>query len=621
MNQSKTINVIYNDKEHSVEIENECTYEEFQILVFSVTDVEPTSQRFYFLTKSIEPSPFEKINVLNNQKILLSNLKKFKLPNLIDEGLKNRLEGMYRDMMKYNSDRLQQLALEQVPLEIKKEKDLKRKMLMLLDWFKNEYFSWVNSPECSDMICGTPSTKLIGNDRASFEEQKHQASRIEVYRCDSGHITRFPRYNSVEKLLSTKCGRCGEWANAFTLFSTALGFITRYILDFTDHVWNEVFIDGRWIHIDCCEATYDSPLTYEGGWGKELSYVFAFEFNGIYDVTSRYSIKLPQLKRYLISESDLSNYLNATNHRIRSTLPFNDLCSILHREFLEDNEKQNYHLRTYSNDLTGRISGSSEWRNSRGESGKNNNENNNLNSKQQQQQQQSEIPIISKSIYSLDSISKARESLKLVGNCDITKNGICLTPDENDRVGGFWLKERVDIISNGGFICRFKFLIKTNGADGMAFVIQNDSASSLGIGGCGLGYQGIRNSIAIEFDTYPTKDHCRDPDGNHISIHTRHLEPNSAHHRFSLAHGNPQNNKPMNDGIEHECIIKYSLTDGGNGGTIDVWLDKYQVLYKINANIQQLLKLHENKSCFIGMTASTGGLKQAHIISNFSIGY
>ncbi|KAM9986812.1 hypothetical protein ACTFIY_011232 [Dictyostelium cf. discoideum] len=619
MNQSKTINLIYNDKEYLVEVENECTYEDFQILVFSVTDVDPTFQRFYYLSNSKlrDPLPTEKIIVLNNQNILLSNLKSFKLPIKIENGLKNRIEGMYKNMIRYNSDRLQQMALEQVPLEIKKEKDLKRKMLMLLDWFKNEYFTWTNSPECSDIKCGTPSTSAVGSDSPTFEERSHQVSIVEVYRCASNHITRFPRYNSVEKLLSTKCGRCGEWANAFTLFSMALGFTTRYILDFTDHVWNEVYIDGRWIHIDSCEATYDSPLTYEGGWGKQLSYVFAFEFSGIYDVTSRYSIKLPHLNRYLISESDLTNYLNHLNHQIRSTLPFDELRSILNREFLEDNEKQSYHQRTYSSDLTGRISGSSEWRNSRGESGNNNNNNN------QQQQQQSEIPIILKPIYSLDSISKARESLKLVGNCDITKNGICLTPDENDRVGGFWIKERIDIISNGGFICKFKFLIKTNGADGMAFVIQNDSINSLGIGGCGLGYQGIRNSIAIEFDTYPTKDHCKDPDGNHISIHTRSLEPNSSHHRFSLGYGNPKNNKPMNDGIEHECFIKYSTSNGGgdDDGTIDVWLDKYQVLYKIKANIQKLLNLHENKSCFIGMTASTGGLKQAHIISGFSIGH
>ncbi|XP_046536427.1 peptide-N(4)-(N-acetyl-beta-glucosaminyl)asparagine amidase isoform X1 [Equus quagga] len=244
-------------------------------------------------------------------------------------------------------------------------------LLELLHWFKEEFFQWVNDIFCSK--CGGQTRSRGESLSPNDDELKWGANRVEDHYCDACQLSnRFPRYNNPEKLLETRCGRCGEWANCFTLCCRALGFEARYIWDYTDHVWTEVFSPSqqRWLHCDACEDVCDKPLLYEIGWGKKLSYVIAFSKDEVVDVTWRYSCKHEEVisRRTEIKEELLRETINGLNKQRQISLSENRRKELLQRiivelvEFISPKTPK-------PGEFGGRISGSVAWRVARGEMG------------------------------------------------------------------------------------------------------------------------------------------------------------------------------------------------------------------------------------------------------------
>ncbi|KAM9434363.1 peptide-N(4)-(N-acetyl-beta-glucosaminyl)asparagine amidase isoform 1-T1 [Clarias gariepinus] len=298
------------------------------------------------------------------------------------------LQSNFQHVMVYENEGLQQKALRCIPHDelssrakdrLCKARDADPEcslavedmlVLELLQWFKQDFFSWVDSLPCSR--CGG-STHSSGSLPPSTDDLRWDAGRVENHYCNACSLTtRFPRYNNPEKLLETRRGRCGEWANCFTLCCRALGLEARYVWDATDHVWTEVYSQSqrRWLHCDPCENTCDKPLLYEMGWGKKLSYIFAFSKDQMVDVTWRYSCKHQEVlsRRKQIQETWLLQNINELNAVRQQSLSSERKQELLERllvelvEFISPKSPK-------PGEMGGRISGSLAWRAARGETG------------------------------------------------------------------------------------------------------------------------------------------------------------------------------------------------------------------------------------------------------------
>ena len=242
-----------------------------------------------------------------------------------------------------------------------------------------------------------------------------------------------------------------------------------------------------------------------------------------------------------------------------------------------------------------------------------------------------------------------------------------LTSSHPSQAASVWYESRVPILR--GFEATFKWQVtdpsvectdhvdkafsnnlhrscRTLGGDGFAFVIHGDPADSSALGEDGeqLGYGGITNSIAVEFDTWTNVNTQGSDDifQDHISIHSAGpLLQNSSNQSTSLGYWRPYD---VADGKVHEAKIQYLpyvedryyelmtananlipyMKDNGEGrrlGTLAVFVDQGIIedrpLLAIPINLSLLLDLPDSLA-YVGLTASTGRKWQKHDILSWS---
>lgn len=180
------------------------------------------------------------------------------------------------------------------------------------------------------------------------------------------------------------------------------------------------------------------------------------------------------------------------------------------------------------------------------------------------------------------------------GNATYANNVYTLTPDLGAQNGSVWNKNRVYLDRDFDYSTKVYLGSNDGGADGIAFVLQDQSLNA-GSSGGGLGYAGISPSFAVEFDTYNNGGH--EPAQDHIAIIANGLA-SGAHNTYSTPY-----EVQMEDGQWHTARFVWSATTKN----FQVWYDgvkRHDITIDLKADI------FSNKPyVYWGFTGATGGAK------------
>jgi hypothetical protein len=188
-------------------------------------------------------------------------------------------------------------------------------------------------------------------------------------------------------------------------------------------------------------------------------------------------------------------------------------------------------------------------------------------------------------------------------------NGV-ITLSCSNRIsrGAVWFHQKLAL--QNSFSTHFKFRINEKGGEGFAFVLHNDPFSSNAIGrkGNSLGYGGLKNCLAIEFDTNKNVL-LKDENDNHIAIMTGDHSKCYSNHQISEIKCFSSLDFKINDGNDHYVQIYYD----GENSILDLFVDG-KFLFSCGVNLRSVFE----DECWVGFTA-VGNKNHAHIISQWKL--
>jgi VCBS repeat-containing protein len=177
-----------------------------------------------------------------------------------------------------------------------------------------------------------------------------------------------------------------------------------------------------------------------------------------------------------------------------------------------------------------------------------------------------------------------------------------ITEAVDSQVGALWSNSKISLNASFTISAELFFGANDSGADGFTFIIQNQSKTTIGNAGGGLGYEGVAQSVGIEFDTFSNgPGHYNDITNDHAAFDIN----------GSMAGtGAPVDLGNIEDGQYHPVTIDW------NAATHVITLSYNGVV--IGSQTIQVAATVGGNEAYIGFAGSTGGANNLQKIRNLS---
>jgi hypothetical protein len=222
------------------------------------------------------------------------------------------------------------------------------------------------------------------------------------------------------------------------------------------------------------------------------------------------------------------------------------------------------------------------------------------------------------------------DRLVFVENAHKADSAIRLTGNQLQERGAVWFDTPVYVDDNFWTEFSFKFTDGNDfsnsegsepGADGIAFVIQNQGNHAIGVWGGDIGYGMLNNAVAIEYDTYyngrnQIVDYF-DPNGNHIALQVAHNGIIKAEHSPDYKLAIDTSIIKMKNGLVYHSRIEYNHQQKN----LKVYLSKdnvftVPVIDYSPIDLTDYINSSDN-SAYIGFTSATGSASERHLLLNW----